>query len=96
MTLIITEKIKKIKTGDEENKESKEIIVSFAKEYLTISEDSEDWTNDGINKFLINLASKTPDGENIELAYDTNNKDVIFLHIITLFKEFVKEYNKNI
>ena len=96
MTLIITEKTKKIKTGDEENKESKEIIVSFAKEYLTISEDSEDWTNDGINKFLINLASKTPDGENIELAYDTNNKDVIFLHIITLFKEFVQEYNKNI
>ena len=75
-------------------KETKEILVSFAKEILTISEDSEDWSNDGINKFLIGLASKTPDGEKIEIKYDEENEDPTFKHIIQLFNEFTKEYNK--
>ncbi|MGL5205661.1 MAG: hypothetical protein ACRC7B_01980 [Metamycoplasmataceae bacterium] len=85
-----------LKISQKENLETKEIIVSFAKELLLISENSEEWTNEGINKFLINLASKTPSDENIELEYDEENEDPTYKHIISLFNEFVLEYNKTI
>lgn len=87
MTLTITHK---------QNLEIKEIIVSFAKEYLIISEDSEQWSNDGINKFLISLASKTPNDEEIILNYDEENEDPIYKHIVVLFSEFISEYNKTL
>lgn len=87
MTLIIKQS---------ENLESKEILVSFAKEVLKISENSEDWSNEGINKFLINLASKTPNDEEIDIEYDKENEDPTFKHITGLFNEFVIEYNKTL
>ncbi|MGL4252003.1 MAG: hypothetical protein ACRDCH_02625 [Metamycoplasmataceae bacterium] len=85
-----------LKISQKENLETKEIIVSFAKELLLISENSEEWTNEGINKFLISLASKTPSDEGIELEYDKENEDPTYKHIISLFNEFVLEYNKSI
>ncbi|MGL6125213.1 MAG: hypothetical protein ACRC1F_01835 [Metamycoplasmataceae bacterium] len=87
MTLNITQK---------DNMGTKEIIVSFAKELLLISENSEEWTNEGINKFLISLASKTPNDEDIVLEYDEKNEDTTYIHIVGLFKEFASEYNKTI
>ncbi|MGL5204797.1 MAG: hypothetical protein ACRC63_00945 [Metamycoplasmataceae bacterium] len=87
MKLIITQK---------QNLETKEIMVGFAKETLLISETSEEWTNEGINKFLISLASKTPSDEDIEIEYDEENEDPTYKHIISLFKEFVLEYNKTV
>lgn len=75
-------------------KQNENIIrVSFANEFLEISENSNQWTTEGINKFLIQLASKTPDGEEIELEFDETKQDQIFLHVVDLFSEFAKEYN---
>lgn len=79
-----------------QKKERKEILVGFAKEILTISKDSTQWSNEGINNFLINLATKTPDGELIIVEYDDKNEDITFGHITLLFNEFAKEYNKSI
>ncbi|MGL5732868.1 MAG: hypothetical protein ACRCXE_02255 [Metamycoplasmataceae bacterium] len=85
-----------LKISQKENLETKEIIVSFAKEMLLISENSEEWTNEGINKFLISLASKTPSDEDIEIEFDEENEDPTYKHITSLFMEFVLEYNKTI
>lgn len=85
MTLTITQ-----------NKETKEILVCFGKDILNISENSTNWSSEGINNFLINLATKTPDGEKITIEYNKENEDLIFNHITLLFNEFVNEYNKNI
>lgn len=74
--------------------QDKEYLVGFAKDVLRISENSEDWSNDGINAFLINLASKTPEGDSITLEYDQENEDPVYKHLIMLFKEFADEYNK--
>ena len=87
MTLIIKQK---------GTKKIPEIIVGFAKEVLTISENSNEWSNEGINKFLISLASKTPDGEKITIEYDEENEDPTFKHIVQLFKEFTEQYNESI
>ncbi|MGL5733049.1 MAG: hypothetical protein ACRCXE_03195, partial [Metamycoplasmataceae bacterium] len=73
-----------LKISQKENLDTKEIIVSFAKEMLLISENSEEWTNEGINKFLISLASKTPSDEDIEIEYDEENEDPTYKHITTL------------
>lgn len=74
--------------------EDKITLIKFANEELEISEKSEDWNTEGINKFLIKLASKTPNGEKIEIVYDKEENDLIYKHTINLFKEFVNEYNK--
>ncbi len=83
--------IKETKNGDK-----KDILVSFAKEILKISEDSTQWSNEGINTFLINLAAKTPDDEKIIVEYDEENEEVVFNHITLLFKTFADEYNKSL
>ncbi|MGL5617994.1 MAG: hypothetical protein ACRCWU_03025 [Metamycoplasmataceae bacterium] len=85
-----------LKISQKENLETKEIIVSFAKEMLLISDNSDEWTNEGINKFLVSLASKTPSDEDIEIEYDEENEDPTYKHIISLFNAFVSEYNKTI
>lgn len=77
--------IKKI----DENK----FIAKFANEELEISEQSQDWNMEGINKFLIKLASKTPVNEKIELNFDVQEENKVYLHIIDLFQEFINEYN---
>lgn len=77
-------------------KNENEFVASYADVMLEISEKSEEWNTEGINKFLINLATRTPDGDIIELELDQeqfeNNK--IYKHLCNLFNEFVKEYNK--
>ncbi|MDK2819756.1 MAG: hypothetical protein KFW07_02875 [Mycoplasmataceae bacterium] len=85
----------KLTIKKEQDKE-KEYLVGFAKEVLRISENSEDWSNDGINTFLINLASKTPEGDKINLEFDHENEDPVYKHIVMLFKEFTDEYNKDL
>ena len=82
----MTLEIKKI---DEKN-----IIVKFANEELDINEKSENWNTDGINKFLVKLASKTPSNEKIEILFDEQEDNLIYKHIVSLFKEFVNEYNR--
>lgn len=59
-------KIKKI----DENK----FIAKFANEEIEISEQSQDWNIEWINKFLIKLASKTPTNEKIELKFNDQEK----------------------
>lgn len=78
--------IKKI----DENK----FIAKFANEELEISEQSQDWNIEGINKFLIKLASKTPVKEKIELKFNNQEENKVYLHLIDLFQEFIKEYNR--
>ncbi len=77
-----------IKKNDE-----KTIFAKFANEELEISETSENWNTEGINKFLIKLASKTPSGEKIEIIFDDKEENKIYKHIVDLFNEFAKEYN---
>lgn len=71
----------------------KEFEVKFANEVLKINEQSLDWNIQGINKFLINLALKTPDDSKIEIIYDEKEEDKIYKHIYLLFKNFCDEYN---
>lgn len=75
------------------NNDKKTILVKFAKQELIIDSNSTKWNSEGINEFLINLAAAIPDGENIEIDFDKENKDEIYLHIVDLFSEFAKEYN---
>lgn len=77
--------IKKI----DENK----FIAKFANEELEISEQSQDWNIEGINKFLIKLVSKTPVKEKIELKFNNQEENKVYLHLIDLFQEFINEYN---
>ncbi len=71
-------------------------LASFASNELDISKDSENWNIEGINKFLIKLATKTPKGEQIEIECDKDSleNDKILSHIYELFNEFVKQYNQ--
>lgn len=76
--------------------EEKKYVVCFAKQQLEVSETSETWNNEGINQFLIQLATKTPDGENIEIKFDENlyKTDKVYKHVVELFNEFVKKFNE--
>lgn len=74
----------------------KQVSVKFSDNELKINEQSSDWNIEGINKFLINLASKTPDGERIKIIFDDNEQDEIYKHILFLFKSFCDEYNRKI
>lgn len=76
--------------------EEKKYIVSFAKEALEISQDSDNWNTEGINRFLIQLGTKTPKDEKIEITCDGDlcKEDKVYNHIYELFNEFAKQYNK--
>lgn len=74
----------------------KQFEVNFSDQKLEIDEKSPNWNIEGINKFLINLASKTPDDEKIELRFDDKEEDKIYKHICFLFKNFCDEYNRKI
>ena len=78
--------------------EEEKIFVKFANQILEISETSQNWNMLEINKFLINLAVKTPDGELIELGFDSDQEkeNQIYSHIVLLFSEFVKKYNNDV
>lgn len=81
--------IKKI----EENK----YIVKYGRDNeLDISIESENWNSEGINKFLIKLATTTVDENRIELDFDEQEyeKNKVYNHIVELFREFANEYNK--
>ncbi len=87
MTLII-----KNKSTEEKN----EVLVSFGKNVLEISDTSQDWNNQGINNFLIKLASATPDGEKMVIDYDSEDENTVYKYIYELFKSFINEYNESI
>lgn len=69
------------------------IVVSFGKTSLEIWEGSPKWNTDGINEFLINLASQTPNNENITISFDKDEESKIYKHIVDLFREFTNEFN---
>ncbi|MBD5423067.1 MAG: hypothetical protein HDR43_01050 [Mycoplasma sp.] len=69
-------------------------IAKFSNEELDISANSENWNIEGINKFLIKLATKTPKGETIELEHDKDEENKVYKYIYSLFKEFVDQYNE--
>lgn len=77
-------------------KEENKFLAKYGRENeLDISIESENWNSEGINKFLIKIATTTPDENRIEIEYDqdefANNK--IYKHLVELFSEFAKEYN---
>lgn len=76
--------------------DEKKYVVCFAKQQLEVSETSENWNNEGINQFLIQLATKTPAGENIDVMFDENlfKTDKVYKHVVELFGEFVKKFNE--
>ena len=84
---VIKLEIKKL----EENK----YIARFAKEELEISINSEQWNIEGINKFLIKLATNTPNDGKIEIIFNEEEikNDKVYYHIYSLFNEFKNEYN---
>ena len=47
--------------------EDNKYLAKFAKEELEININSEAWNIDGINKFLIKLATSTPKNDDIEI-----------------------------
>lgn len=79
-----------------ENIDNKKYQVSFGKNKLEISETSNKWNNEGINEFLIDLATKTPDDEqiNIECNQDLVKTDKVYEHIVELFEEFASRFNE--
>ena len=77
-------------------KQEDKIFVSFANESIMISQDSTDWNDKGINNFLIQLASKTPDEDKIELEFDKENKEEVYKHIVFLFQTFIDTYNESL
>lgn len=80
-----------------EDTSEEQIIISFnkGKNKIVCSQNSENWNSDGINSFLIDLASATPEDESIELEYQENNK-ANYRHVVSLFDNFIKEFNKKI
>ena len=78
--------------------EAEKIYVKFANQTLEVSENSPTWNMVEINKFLIDLATKTPDGQLIEIKFDDElvKENQIYNHIVLLFSEFVKKYNSEI
>ena len=91
---LLKEKIKMILEAIFQNGK---IFIQFAKglHRLEVSHESQSWNIVEINKFLINLATKTPDGEQIKFVYDQDlvQTNKIYQHICLLFDEFVKKYN---
>ncbi len=85
-----------IKINNKSTEEKHEILVSFGKEVLEVSETSQDWNNQGINNFLIKLASATPDKETIVLDYNKEDKDTVYKHVVQLFESFINEYNETL
>lgn len=76
----------------EENK----FLAKYGKDNeLEIGPNSENWNSEGINKFLIKIATMTPDENVIEISCDQDEltKDNVYKHIVDLFTEFAKEYN---
>lgn len=84
---IVKLEIKKL----EENK----YIAIFAKEELEISINSHQWNIEGINKFLIKLATTTPKDGKIQVIFNEEEikNDKVYHHLCSLFSEFEKEYN---
>ncbi len=82
-----------IKINNKSTEEKNEILVSFGKEVLEVSETSQDWNNQGINNFLIKLASATPDKETMVIDYNKDDENAVYKHIVQLFKSFTEEYN---
>ena len=78
--------------------EAEKIYVKFANQTLEVSETSPTWNMAEINKFLIDLATKTPDEQLIEIKFDEDltKENQIYAHIVLLFSEFVKKYNAEI
>lgn len=76
--------------------EDNKYLAKFAKEELEININSEAWNIEGINKFLIKLATSTPKNDDIEIIYDQEiaKEDKVYSHLFNLFKEFTDEYNK--
>lgn len=84
-----------VKNDSIENpEEEKEIIVRCGKNEIIVSKKSEDWTNDGINNFLIKIATSIPEGEEMEIEFDEKNEDITYRYIYELFQGFVNEYNR--
>ena len=78
--------------------DDKKYCAKFKNIELEINENSEKWNINGINEFLIELASDLPDKETIELKVDQEkqNSDKVYNHIVDLFSNFVQEYNNNL
>lgn len=78
--------------------EAEKIYVKFANQTLEVSETSSTWNMVEINKFLIDLATKTPDEQLIEIKFDQElvKENQIYAHIVLLFSEFTKKYNAEI
>lgn len=78
--------------------QEEKIFVSFADHVLEVSETSSTWNMAEINKFLINLASKTPDQTPIRIKKDEAlvQAHKVYAHIVFLFEEFAKSYNQEL
>ena len=78
--------------------DDKKYCAKFKNIELEINENSEKWNINGINEFLIELASDLPDKEKIELKVDQDKQksDKVYSHIVDLFDNFVQEYNNNL
>lgn len=74
-------------------RDNEKIFVSFAKEALEISENSTNWNTDGINKFLIKIASSLSEDEKIEIDYEKIEGDEVFQYIVDLFSKFAEKFN---
>lgn len=75
-------------------KDNEKIFVSFAKEFIEISENSQNWNTDGINKFLIKIATSLSADENIEIEKDDNKEDEVYNYIVELFTKFAEQFRK--
>lgn len=77
-----------------ENNEKNGVIVSCGNNNILVSKNSEEWNNEGINKFLVNISVSIPNDEKFEISeYDEKIEGDIYKFVWELFNDFVKEYN---
>lgn len=75
-----------------------EIEVSVNKFKLLVSEKSENFNIESINKFLVAIASSLPEDEKLEIEQivsEDKKEDKTFKYVVHLFEEFKKNLETN-
>lgn len=74
--------------------EENEVKIKCGKNDLLVSKTSEQWNTEGINEFLVNVATSIPEHEKLDVIYDDKNENSMYKYVCELFLEFANEYNK--
>lgn len=80
-----------------ENNDNNVVVVKCGSYKIDVSSNSNEWNNEGINKFLVNISVAIPNNEKFLISeFNNNSKNDIYRFVWELFNDFVIEYNKTI